>query len=111
MNRSKFRRLFVSGALTNSIRNIGRILKFSAIGRTAAKGIGLSHDRSLLFENGGHFELTKSWAKSLLKRMNMELSNPVFHPIKFSFHAYSDLIPSHQDHHLNLFHIISVSYF
>ena len=27
MNRLKFRRLFVSGALTNSIRNIGRILK------------------------------------------------------------------------------------
>jgi hypothetical protein len=25
----------------------------------------------LLFENGGHIELTKSWAKSLLKRMNM----------------------------------------
>jgi hypothetical protein len=25
----------------------------------------------LLFENGGHIELTKSWAKFLLKRMNM----------------------------------------
>jgi len=43
----------------------------SAIVRAAAKGIVLSHDRSLLFENGGHIELTKSWAKSLLIRMNM----------------------------------------
>ena len=43
----------------------------SAIVRAAAKGIVLSHERSLLFENGGHIELTKSWAKFLLKRMNM----------------------------------------
>ena len=49
---------------------IGGIVN-SAIARAAAKGIVLSHDRSLLFENGGHIELTKSWAKSLLKRMNM----------------------------------------
>ena len=53
-----------------SVRDSGRVVN-SAIVRTAAKGIVLSHDRSLLFENGGHFELTKSWAKSLLKRMNM----------------------------------------
>ena len=43
----------------------------SAIVRAAAKRIVLSHDRSLLFENGGHIELTKSWAKSLFKRMNI----------------------------------------
>ena len=53
-----------------SVRDSGRVVN-SAIVITAAKGIVLSHDRSLLFENGGHFELTKSWAKSLLKRMNM----------------------------------------
>jgi hypothetical protein len=49
---------------------IGGIVN-SAIARAAAKGIVLSHDRSLLFENGGHIELTKSWVKFLLKRMNM----------------------------------------
>ena len=53
-----------------SVRDSGRVVNF-AIVRAAAKGIVLSHDRSLLFENGGHIELTKSWAKSLLKRMNM----------------------------------------
>ena len=30
----------------------------------SAKGIVLSHDRSLLFENGGHIELTKSFEKN-----------------------------------------------
>jgi hypothetical protein len=63
----------------------------SAIVRAAAKGIVLSHDRSLLFENGGHIELTKSWARSLLKRMNM--------------------VKRKEDHHLNLlnlFQLISV---
>jgi hypothetical protein len=53
-----------------SVRDSGRVVNSAKV-RTAAKGIVLSHDRSLLFENGGHFELTKSWAKSLLKRMNM----------------------------------------
>jgi len=53
-----------------SVRDSGGIVN-SAIVRAAAKGIVLSHDRSLLFENGGHIELTKSWAKFLLKRMNM----------------------------------------
>ena len=53
-----------------SVCDSGRIVN-SAIVRAATKGIVLSHDRSLLFENGGHIELTKSWAKFLLKRMNM----------------------------------------
>ena len=53
-----------------SVRDSGGVVN-SAIVRAAAKGIVLSHDRSLLFENGGHIELTKSWSKSLLKRMNM----------------------------------------
>ena len=53
-----------------SVRDSGGVVN-SAIVRAAAKEIVLSHDRSLLFENGGHIELTKSWAKSLLKRMNM----------------------------------------
>ena len=43
-----------------SVRDSGRVVNF-AIVRAAAKGIVLSHDRSLLFENGGHIELTKSW--------------------------------------------------
>ena len=53
-----------------SVRDSGGVVN-SAIVRAAAKGIVLSHERSLLFENGGHIELTKSWAKFLLKRMNM----------------------------------------
>ena len=60
-----FNRFFIK-----SVRDSGRVVN-SAIVRAAAKGIVLSHDRSLLFENGGHIELTKSWAKFLLKRMNM----------------------------------------
>jgi len=37
-----------------SVRDSGGVVN-SAIVRTAAKGIVLSHDRSLLFENGGRY--------------------------------------------------------
>lgn len=36
----------------------------------AGKGIITGKDKTLLSENGGHLDLTKSWAKSLLQRMN-----------------------------------------
>ena len=52
------------------VRDSGRVGN-SAIVRAAAKGIVLPHDISLLFENGGHIELAKSWIKSIFKRMHM----------------------------------------
>ena len=36
----------------------------------AAKGIISAKNSSLLIKNGGHIEITNTWAKSLLKRMN-----------------------------------------
>ena len=36
----------------------------------AAEGIIKSRDRTLLAEHGGHIRLTKSWAVSLMQRMN-----------------------------------------
>ena len=50
------------------VRDSGRVGN-SAIVRAAAKGIVLPHDISLLFENGGHIELAKSW--TFLKRMHL----------------------------------------
>ena len=41
----------------------------TAIVRADAEGIILARDRSLLVKYGGHIDLTKSWAKSLLHRM------------------------------------------
>ena len=41
----------------------------SGIVVVAARGIVLTYDRSLLKEFGGHIELTKFWARSLIKRM------------------------------------------
>jgi len=38
----------------------------------AAEGIIKSRDRTLLVEHGGHIRLTKSWAVSLMQRMNFE---------------------------------------
>jgi len=57
-------------ALIKNIREAGGVIN-TAIVCTAGKGIVLSHDRSLLLENGGGIELSKYWAKSILKRMNM----------------------------------------
>ncbi|CAH1248589.1 POGZ [Branchiostoma lanceolatum] len=42
---------------------------------TGAKGIVLRRDRSLLTEYGGHIEITKTWANSLLVRMNFVRRN------------------------------------
>ena len=42
----------------------------TAIVMGAAKGIVAAKNCSLLKENGGHLEITNTWAKSLLKRMN-----------------------------------------
>ena len=41
----------------------------SAVIIAAAKGIVMSNDRTALVEYGGHIELTKSWAQSLMLRM------------------------------------------
>ena len=41
----------------------------TAITIAGARGIILKMDKNRLAENGGHINLTKSWAKSLLKRM------------------------------------------
>ena len=47
----------------------------------AAEGIITARDQSLLVKNGGHIQLTESWAKFLLKRMGYvkrKCSNAVF---------------------------------
>ena len=41
----------------------------TAIGLGAARGIILKLNRTMLLENGGHVELTKTWARGLLGRM------------------------------------------
>ena len=52
------------------VRDSGRVGNSAKV-RAVAKGIVLPHDISLLFENGGHIELAKSWTKSSLKTMHM----------------------------------------
>lgn len=37
----------------------------------SGRGIVLAKDRSLLYENGGQIQISKSWADSLLKRMGI----------------------------------------
>jgi hypothetical protein len=44
------------------VRDSGRVGNSAKV-RAVAKGIVLPHDISLLFENGGHIELAKSWIK------------------------------------------------
>ena len=49
----------------NNLRKVGGSVN-SVIVLAAANGIVAAKDRSLLCEHGGHLELTKAWAKSLL---------------------------------------------
>ena len=52
----------------NALRAAGGVVN-TAIVMAAAEGIISAKDQSLLLQNGGHIEITKSWAKSLLLRM------------------------------------------
>ena len=38
---------------------------------TTTVGVVTSHDANLLAENGGHIDISKSWATRFLERMNM----------------------------------------
>ena len=51
-----------------SQRAVGGVIN-TAIVRAGAEGIILARDRSVLVKYGGHIELTKAWAMSLLHRM------------------------------------------
>ena len=51
-----------------SMRTVGGVVN-TAIVMAAAEGIIAARDRSLLVQHGGHIEIKKSWAKSLLGRM------------------------------------------
>ena len=50
------------------MRTVGGVVNTTIV-LAAAEGIITARDQSLLVKNGGHIQLTKSWAKSLLKRM------------------------------------------
>ena len=50
------------------LRECGGVVN-SAVTIASAKGIILTMDRTLLSDNGGHVNLTRGWAKSLLSRM------------------------------------------
>ena len=51
-------------------REKGTIVNMHIVIATA-RGVVISHDANLLFENGGYTEITKSWAQRLLERMNL----------------------------------------
>ena len=51
-----------------ALRNAGTPIG-SSIVMAAGEGIVNAHDRTLLVEHGGHIQITKTWALSLLKRM------------------------------------------
>ena len=52
----------------NALRVAGGVVN-TAIVQAASLGIIAARDPGLLREHGGHIEITKAWAKSLLKRM------------------------------------------
>ena len=57
-----------------TIRAVGGVVNTS-ICMAAAEGIVAARDQGLLAQHGGHIELTKTWARSLLTRMGMLKGN------------------------------------
>ena len=51
-----------------ALRDKGAVINTSIV-LACAEGLIKNHDSNLLASNGGHIALTKSWGKSLLKRM------------------------------------------
>ena len=51
-----------------STRKVGGVVNTTLV-MAGAEGIVAARDRSLLVANGGHIEITKAWAASLLQRM------------------------------------------
>ena len=56
--------------LITEIRSCGGIIN-SRIVKAVAKGAILAEARTLLYKNGGHIQLRRDWALSLLKRVSM----------------------------------------
>lgn len=75
--RKRGRKLLLGDELDNNvirfvttIRSSGGVVN-TAIVKAAGRGVVLSEDRSLLRENGGHIEITRAWALSLMSRMDL----------------------------------------
>lgn len=51
-------------------RDKGTVVNTQTVMATAV-GVVVSHDANLLAENGGHIDITKSWATRFLERLNM----------------------------------------
>ena len=57
-----------------NLRAVGGVVNiFIVIG--AARGIICARNSDVLLENGGHIQITKDWAKSLLQRIKRKGSN------------------------------------
>ena len=52
----------------NALRTVGGVVN-TAIVMAAAEGVVSARDAGLLVGHGGHIDITKTWAKSLLRRM------------------------------------------
>ena len=52
----------------DSTRKIGGVVNTTLV-MAGAEGIVAARDRGLLLANGGHIQIIKSWATSLLQRM------------------------------------------
>lgn len=71
------RKLLLGDELDNKVKRFVTTIRSSggvvntAIVKAAGRGVVLSEDRSLLRENGGHIEITRAWALSLMSRMDL----------------------------------------
>lgn len=71
------RKLLLGDELDNKVKRFVTTIRSSggvvntAIVKAAGRGVVLSVDRSLLQENGGHIEITRAWALSLMSRMDL----------------------------------------
>ena len=75
---------------TMKVREGGGVV-YSGIAMAAAKGILMSCDRSMLAEYGGHVNITKSWAFSLLKRMKFVQRKGTTLKSKFTLSNFAEL--------------------
>ena len=77
MSRKRGRPLELGKELDNDVQKYVKALRKAgtpintAVILAAVEGIITAKDRTLLASNGGHIQLNKSWAKSIMERMNL----------------------------------------
>ena len=92
-------------SMVKNMRVCGTVISRNLVA-AVGKGIVLANDRTLLKENGGHIELSDTWSRSILRRLQyvprkgttckLPIAPGLLREVGFSFHSsIASLVSAH----------------